>query len=95
MGTVFERSKIPLSKWLATLFLLANDPNTPVMHIHRVLGISYKSSWFLVERLRRALQGSEFDAHVSDPKQDARPHPVEKRSNTHSPIPGWLEAKRN
>src|SRR5580704_13935353 len=59
--TVFERSKIPLSKWLAALFLLtASKKGVSAHQVHRSLGISYKSSWFMMHRLREALR--------SDPK---------------------------
>ena len=55
--TVFERSKIPLSKWLAALFLLtASKKGVSAHQIHRSLGISYKSSWFMMHRLREALR---------------------------------------
>jgi len=55
--TVFERSKIPLSKWLAALFLLtASKKGVSAHQIHRSLGISYKSTWFMMHRLREALR---------------------------------------
>jgi transposase-like protein len=55
--TVFERSKIPLSKWLAALFLLtASKKGISAHQVHRSLGISYKSSWFMMHRLREAMR---------------------------------------
>jgi len=55
--TVFERSKIPLSKWLAALFLLtASKKGVSAHQVHRSLGISYKSAWFMMHRLREALR---------------------------------------
>ena len=55
--TVFERSKIPLTKWLAALFLLtASKKGVSAHQIHRSLAISYKSAWFLMHRLREALR---------------------------------------
>jgi transposase-like protein len=57
VGTVFESSKIPLSKWLAALFLMtASKKGISAHQIHRMLGISYKSSWFLMHRLREAMR---------------------------------------
>jgi transposase-like protein len=57
VGTVFERSKIPLTKWLAALFLLVSSKKGVSAHqIHRMLGISYKSSWFMMHRLREAMR---------------------------------------
>jgi transposase-like protein len=55
--TVFERSHIPLTKWLAALFLLtASKKGVSAHQIHRSLGISYKSAWFMMHRLREALR---------------------------------------
>jgi transposase-like protein len=57
VGTVFESSKIPLSKWLAALFLMtASKKGISAHQVHRMLGISYKSSWFLMHRLREAMR---------------------------------------
>jgi transposase-like protein len=59
--TVFERSKIPLSKWLAALFLLtASKKGVSAHQVHRSLGISYKSSWFMCHRLREAMRSGGF-----------------------------------
>jgi transposase-like protein len=55
--TVFERSKIPLTKWLAALFMLtASKKGVSAHQIHRSLDISYKSAWFMMHRLREALR---------------------------------------
>jgi transposase-like protein len=55
--TVFERSKIPLSKWLAALFMMtASNEGVSAHQIHRSLGISYKTAWFLCHRLREAMR---------------------------------------
>jgi len=57
VGTVFERSKIPLTKWLSALFLIVSSKKGISAHqIHRMLGISYKSSWFMMHRLREAMR---------------------------------------
>ena len=59
--TVFERSKIPLSKWLSALFLLtASKKGVSAHQVHRSLGISYKSAWFMMHRLREALRVGGF-----------------------------------
>src|ERR1700712_1330692 len=57
VNTVFERSKIPLTKWLAALFLMTASKKAISAHqVHRMLGISYKSTWFLMYRLREAMR---------------------------------------
>jgi transposase-like protein len=61
VGTVFERSKIPLTKWLAALFLLCCSKKGMSTHqIHRMLGISYKSTWFMTHRLREAMRSGDL-----------------------------------
>ncbi len=61
VGTVFERSKIPLTKWLAALFLLVSSKKGMSAHqMHRMLGISYKSTWFMCHRLREAMRTGGF-----------------------------------
>src|SRR5277367_1750249 len=55
--TVFERSKVPLSKWLAALFLLtASKKGVSAHQVHRSLAVSYKTAWFMMHRLREALR---------------------------------------
>lgn len=55
--TVFERSHIPLTKWLAALFLMtASKKGVSAHQMHRMLKISYKSTWFMCHRLREAMR---------------------------------------
>jgi transposase-like protein len=57
VGTALERSKIPLTKWLAALFLIVSSKKgVSVRQAHRMLGISYKSAWFMMQRLREAMR---------------------------------------
>lgn len=56
VGTVFEDSRIPLSKWLLAIHLLSSSKKGMSAHqIHRMLGISYKAAWFMMHRLRYAM----------------------------------------
>jgi len=58
VGTVFERSKVPLHKWLLTTHLLmASKKGVSAHQLHRMLGVTYKTAWFMVHRLREALKG--------------------------------------
>ena len=55
VGTVFERSKIPLCKWVLVAHLFAaSKKGISSKQIQRMLGISYKSAWFMTMRLREA-----------------------------------------
>ena len=55
-GTVMERSHIPVHKWLLAIHLMSSNKNGVSAHeLHRGLGISYKSAWFLAHRIREAM----------------------------------------
>jgi transposase-like protein len=61
VGTVFERSHIPLTKWLVAAFLMTCSKKGISTHqLHRMLGISYKSTWFMTHRLREAMRDGKF-----------------------------------
>ena len=56
VGTVFERSKIPLTKWwLATHLLSSSKKGMSSHQIHRTLGVTYKTAWFMTHRIREAM----------------------------------------
>lgn len=60
VGTVFERSKIPLHKWLLANHLMCSSKKGMSAHqLHRTLGITYKSAWFMAHRLREAMTSTE------------------------------------
>src|SRR5450631_3363251 len=57
VGTVFERSKIPLTKWWLAMHLLGSSKKGISSHqLHRMLGVSYKSTWFMMHRIREAMR---------------------------------------
>ena len=56
LGTIFEDSPIPLQKWMPAMWMLANCKNGVSSHeIGRALGITQKSAWFVLHRLRLAM----------------------------------------
>lgn len=56
VGTVFERSKVPLTKWWMAAHLFNQGKNGVSAHeIHRTLGVTYKTAWFMMHRLREAM----------------------------------------
>lgn len=56
VGTVYESSKIPLHKWLlANHLLCASKKGMSAHQLHRMLGITYKSAWFMFHRIREAM----------------------------------------
>jgi transposase-like protein len=57
VGTLFERSHIPLNKWLMAAFLIcASKKGMSTHQLHRMLGVSYKSTWFMMHRIREAMR---------------------------------------
>ena len=56
VGTVFERSKIKLHKWVLATFLLTSSKKGMSAHqLHRMLGVTYKTAWFMAHRIREAM----------------------------------------
>lgn len=60
VGTVFEDSKVPLHKWFQAAHLLASSKKGISSHqLHRTLGVTYKTAWFMSHRLREAMRVGE------------------------------------
>jgi transposase-like protein len=56
-GTIFERSHIPLHKWLQAFHLVASSKKGISAHqLHRTLGIGYEAAWFMEHRIREAMR---------------------------------------
>jgi transposase-like protein len=59
-GSVMERSHIPIHKWLLAIHLLSSSKKGMSAHqLHRMLGVTYKSAWFLAHRIREAMIDSK------------------------------------
>lgn len=57
VGTVFERSKIPLNTWLYANHLLCSSKKGISSHqLARMLGVTYKTAWFMAHRIREAMK---------------------------------------
>jgi transposase-like protein len=66
VGTIFEDSHIPLHKWLMAMHLMnASKKGMSSHQLHRMLGITYKSAWFMTHRIRWAMRQESFDAPLS------------------------------
>src|ERR1035437_5602060 len=60
VGTIFEDSPIGLDKWLTAMWMVANCKNgVSSWEIHRALGVTQKSAWFMLQRIRLALQDKQ------------------------------------
>ncbi len=65
IGTIFEASHIPMNVWLQAIFLIAGSKKGVSSHqLHRMLGLTIKSAWFMSHRIREAMKapGGIFNA---------------------------------
>ena len=66
-GSVFEDSPIALKKWLAAMWLIVNAKNgISSYEIHRAIGVTQKSAWFMAHRIRTALHTGSFEKLLGD-----------------------------
>ncbi|AIE85764.1 IS1595 family transposase [Fimbriimonas ginsengisoli] len=62
VGTIFEDSPIKLSKWIPAMWLIANAKNgISSYELHRALGVTQKTAWFMLHRIRLAMQQESFE----------------------------------
>lgn len=67
VGTLFERSHIALNKWLLAMHLLSSSKKGMSAHqLHRMLGITYKSAWFMAHRIREAMRDGSIEPMGGD-----------------------------
>jgi transposase-like protein len=71
VGTIFEDSPLGLEKWLPAVWMIVNDKNgVSSYEIARALGITQKSAWFMMHRIRVAMQRGGFDKFSGDVEVD-------------------------
>lgn len=64
-GTIFEDSALALDKWLGAIWLIANAKNgISSYEIGRSLGITQKSAWFVLQRIRAAMHTGTFETKL-------------------------------
>ena len=71
VGTIFEDSPIKLCKWLPAVWLIANAKNGISSHeLARSLGVTQKSAWFMLHRIRLAMQSGSFEKMTGEVEVD-------------------------
>lgn len=61
VGTIFEESHLPMTKWLQAIFLMSSSKKGVSAHqLHRTLETTYKTAWFLAHRIREAMRSGEL-----------------------------------
>lgn len=106
VGTIFEDSHIPLSTWLKAIHLLcASKKGMSAHQLHRMLGVTYKSAWFMAHRIRYAmsqeplsskLKGTvEVDETYIGGKERFGPQGVIKHRHHKAPVVALVERGGN
>jgi hypothetical protein len=71
VGTIFEDSPIKLSKWLPAMWLITNAKNgISSYELHRALGVTQKTAWFMLHRIRLAMQNGSLEKLVDHVEVD-------------------------
>lgn len=66
VGTIFEGSHIGLHKWLLAFYLLCSSKKGMSAHqLHRMLGVTYKTAWFMCHRIRYAMEQPPFQRQLT------------------------------
>src|SRR3954470_8990800 len=66
IGTIFESSHVPLSVWLQAMYLIAGSKKgISSNQLHRILGVTLKTAWFLSHRIREAMRSDDLTAFGS------------------------------
>lgn len=61
VGTIFERSKVPLAKWWLAVHLMASSKKgMSANQLHRMLGVAYPTAWFMEHRIRAAMASGDL-----------------------------------
>ncbi|MGD0501044.1 MAG: IS1595 family transposase [Bryobacteraceae bacterium] len=71
VGTICEDSPIGMDKWMAAIWLITNDKNgISSLELHRALGVTQKTAWFMLQRIRLAMQTESFEKAAGEVEID-------------------------
>ena len=66
IGTIFEASHVPMNVWLQAMYLIAGSKKgISSNQLHRTLGVTLKTAWFMSQRIREAMRSDDFSAFGS------------------------------
>jgi len=71
VGTIFEESALSLEKWLAAIWMIANDKNgVSSYEVHRAIHVTQKTAWFMLHRIRLAMKTGTFEKFSGEIEAD-------------------------
>lgn len=91
VGTIFEDSHIPLNKWVIAVHLLcASKKGMSAHQLHRMLGVTYKSAWFMAHRIRYGMSQEPLASQLTGVVEADETYigGRRRRHQTHTPKPG-------
>jgi len=93
VGTVFEDSHIKLTKWLQAIYLIgASKKGISAHQIHRMLGVTYRSAWFMAHRFRYAMSAEPLATKLSGTVEIDEGYIGGKRKGGRRPADGGRKA---
>lgn len=85
VGTIFEDSKIPLQKWFMAIYLVtAHKKGISSCQLAKDIGVTQKSAWFMLHRLRHASQTKAFNAPLANTVECDETYIGGKEKNKHN-----------
>ena len=99
VGTIFEDSKLPLQKWFLAIYLATSlKKGISSVQLSKYLGITQKSAWFMLHRIRYAVETKSFDKPLGgdiemDETYVGGRRPMDKKNDNKTPIVGAVERK--
>lgn len=80
VGTIFEDSRVPLSKWLLAVHMMAANKNgVAAYELHRTLGVTHKTAWFMAHRIRYAMARPPLVDKLQGTVEAAKPTSAARR----------------
>lgn len=99
VGTIFEDSKLPLQKWFLAIYLATSlKKGISSIQLSKYLGITQKSAWFMLHRIRYAVETKSYDKPLDgdiemDETYIGGRRPMDKKNDNKTPVVGAVQRK--
>ena len=87
VNTIFESSHIPISKWLMAMFIMCSSKKSiSASQLHRMLGVTYKTAWFMAHRIHRGRSLESIFAQIRRRLTQRAAIPQAERADQRQPM---------